>query len=193
MRELSIGWSGHGICIEHLQEKEDVMAEEKDEAPSSEEEKPTRVKKSNKSLFLIIGIIVLALAGGVIAYMLLAGGKADTKGEAKTEAKKHEEKKDAKSTLMPLDAFVLNLAEQGRFLKVTMQFELVDAPSELLVKEKTPQLRDAIITLMSSKSAESVSSPEGKLQLKDELLLRANQAVGKDVIKNLFFTEFVMQ
>jgi len=53
--------------------------------------------------------------------------------------------------------------------------------------------RDAIITLVSSKSAEAVSSPEGKLQLKDELLLRANQSVGKDVFKNLYFTEFVMQ
>jgi flagellar FliL protein len=88
---------------------------------------------------------------------------------------------------------VLNLSERGRFLKVTMQFELTSAANQALVAEKTPQLRDAIITLVSSKSVEAVSSPEGKFQLKDELLLRANQAMGKDVFKNLYFTEFVMQ
>jgi len=74
-----------------------------------------------------------------------------------------------------------------------MQFELTDLVNQQVVTEKTPQLRDAIITLVSSKSAESVASPEGKLQLKDELLLRANQSVGKDIFKNLYFTEFVMQ
>jgi len=164
------------------------MAEEKDDA-QPEEEKEGRSKKSNKSLFLVIGIIVLALVGGIAAYALLAGGKG---GSHDTHEKK-EEKKEVKSALVALDSFVLNLSEQGRFLKVTMQFELADAANQPMVAEKTPQLRDAIITLVSSKSVESVSSPEGKLQLKDELLLRANQAVGKDIFKNLYFTEFVMQ
>jgi flagellar protein FliL len=163
------------------------MAEEKEEG-HGEEEKQEKPKKSNKSLFLIIGIIVIALIGGVAAYKLLFSGKSE-----KAETRQHEEKKDAKTALIALDSFVLNLAEQGRFLKVTMQFELSDAAALPMVTEKTPQLRDAIITLVSSKSSEAVSSPEGKLQLKDELLLRANQSVGKDVFKNLYFTEFVMQ
>jgi flagellar protein FliL len=162
------------------------MAEEKEEG-HAEEEKQSKSKKSNKSLFIVIGIIAVALIGGVAAFMLLSGGKG-----GKVEAK-HEEKKDVKTALVALDAFVLNLAEQGRFLKVTMQFELADAATLPMVNDKIPQLRDAIITLVSSKSSDAVSSPEGKLQLKDELLLRANQSVGKDVFKNLYFTEFVMQ
>lgn len=167
------------------------MAEENSEAQPEEgqTEKETRSKKSNKSLFLIIGIIVLALAGGVVTYVLLAGGKKD----GAHETKKEEAKKETKTALIALDAFVLNLAEQGRFLKVTIQLELTDVANQPLVIEKTPQLRDAIITLMSSKSVESVSSAEGKLLLKDEVLLRANQAIGKDIFKNLYFTEFVTQ
>jgi flagellar FliL protein len=167
------------------------MAEEKEEGQPDEEkaEKATRTKKSNKSLIIVVGIIVVALAGGIAAYSLLFSGKG---GESAAEVK-HELKKDTKTTLVALDSFVLNLAEQGRFLKVTMQFEIADVANQQLVADRTPQLRDAIITLMSSKSAEALSSPEGKLQIKDELLLRANQAIGKDVFKNLFFTEFVMQ
>lgn len=165
------------------------MAEEKTEA-QPEEEKATKIKKSNKSLIIVIGIIVVALAGGIAAYVLLFSNKTGT-GTA-TEAK-HEEKKDVKTALIALDSFVLNLAEQGRFLKVTMQFELIDPANQQLVTDRMPQLRDAIITLVSSKSADTLSSPEGKLQIKDELLLRANQAIGKDIFKNLYFTEFVMQ
>ena len=166
------------------------MAEEKkdDVQPDDAAEQETKTKKSNKSLFLVIGIIVLALAGGIGTYVLLAGGKGGSH-----ESKKEDDKKEIKSALIALDSFVLNLAEQGRFLKVTMQFELADAANQQLVTDKMPQMRDAIITLMGSKSVESVSSAEGKLQLKDELILRANQAVGKDIFKNLYFTEFVMQ
>ena len=164
------------------------MAEEKDDA-QPEEAKEAKPGRSNKSLFLVIGIIVLALAGGIVTYTLLAGSKGDSH-ETKKEDKN---KKEIKTGLVALDSFVLNLAEQGRFLKVTMQFELADALNQPLVTERMPQLRDAVITLMGSKTAESVSSAEGKLQLKDELILRANQAVGKDVFKNLYFTEFVMQ
>jgi flagellar FliL protein len=163
------------------------MAEAKEEAQAGED-KVEKTKPGSKSLILIIVVLVVALAGGIAAYLLLFSGAHKPAAETKKE-----EVKDAKTTLVALDAFVLNLSERGRFLKVSMQFELTSAMNLPLVTEKNPQLRDAIITLVSSKSVESVSSPEGKFQLKDELLLRANQAMGKDVFKNLYFTEFVMQ
>jgi flagellar FliL protein len=162
------------------------MAEQKEDGHAGEDE--GKHKSGSKSLILIIVVLVVALVGGVAAYLLLFSGSHKPAAEVKKE-----EPKEVKSSLVALDSFVLNLAERGRFLKVTMQFELVDAANLPMVNDKTPQLRDAIITLVSSKSVESVSSPEGKFQLKDELLLRANQAMGKDVFKNLYFTEFVMQ
>ncbi len=156
------------------------MAEEEKEAATNEKAS----RKSNKGLFIIIAILTLAIAGGGAGYFFLIGGKTGAEEEKKPETK---------SVLIGLDPFVLNLAEQGRFLKVTMQLELGDATLQPLIGDKTPQLRDAIITLVSSKSAEALSSPEGKFQIKDELLLRANQAIGKNAFKNLYFTEFVMQ
>ncbi|MEW6601319.1 MAG: flagellar basal body-associated FliL family protein, partial [Nitrospirota bacterium] len=142
----------------------------------------------SKTLIIIIAAAVLVLgAGGFAGYKLLAGKKSDSKT--------HEEKSDAKTSMIAMDPFVLNLADHGRYLKVTIQFEISDQSLSETVKSKTPQLRDTIITLVSSKSLNSMSSPEGKFQLKDELLFRANQVMGmeKDVFKNLYFTEFVMQ
>jgi len=162
-----------------VDEKEDVRTEQTGEKAG---------KRGSKKLLVIIPVaIVIALAAGFVTYTQFIGGK------GKPEEGRKEDRKDARVALVALDPFVLNLAEQGRFLKVTMQLELSDISYQPVVANKVPQLRDAIITLVSSKSAESVSSPEGKFQLKDEILLRANQAVGKDVFKNLYFTEFVMQ
>lgn len=158
------------------------MAEEKVDNPEGEEVKEK--KSGSKKMIIIIVAAVVVIAGGFFTYtQLIAKGKAG-------ETHKEETKKTA---LIPLDPFVVNLAEQGRFLKVTMQLELSDAINQPMATEKVPQFRDAIITLISSKSAESLSSPEGKIQLKDELLLRINQAAGKEIFKNIYFTEFVMQ
>lgn len=165
------------------------MAEEKEEV-QQEEEKPK--KKGKSKLIVIIGLVlVLAGGGGFFAYTKFFAHK----GSANTEEVKKEEDliKEEEPLLFSLEPFVVNLSDRGRFLKVTLKLELVDKRYEKLAEARVPQIRDAIITLISSKSAESVSTPEGKFQLKDELLMRANSATGRDIFKNVYFTDFVMQ
>ncbi len=147
--------------------------------------------KKGKLKIIIIALIVLiiGLGSGFGAYTMFIGKKGKT-----VDATHEKSAKDAaKIELLALDPFVMNLAEQNRFLKLSVQFELADKAYQQMATEKIPLLRDAIIILVSSKSYTSVTTPEGKFQLKDEILLRANQAMGKDVFKNLYFTEFVTQ
>jgi flagellar protein FliL len=152
------------------------------------QEKP---KKGKMKLLIIAAIIiVIGLGSGFAAYTMFLSKKGKAADSSTEKASAGEA---AKIELYALDPFVMNLAEQNRFLKVSLQFELSDKSFQPLVGEKAPLLRDAIIILVSSKSYTSVMTPEGKFQLKDEILLRANQAVGKDVFKNLYFTEFVTQ
>lgn len=165
------------------------MAEEINDDASEQPQKEQGKKGGKKKLIIIAAVaLIVLIGGGVFAYTMFFSGK-NQSGDAQQKA----EKSKVKTAMMPLEPFILNLAEHGRFLKLTIQLELSDAATQPTVTERIPQLRDAIITLVSSKSAESLSSPEGKFLLKDEILLRANQAIGKDVFKNLYFTEFVMQ
>lgn len=164
------------------------MADEVNIEASEQPPKESPKKGTGKKKLIIIAVIALLLiGGGVFGYMMFFSPK-DKGAEAKKE-----EKGKGKTVMMPLEPFILNLAEHGRFLKLTIHFELNDSTAQAIVTERVPQLRDAIITLVSSKSADALSSPEGKFLLKDEILLRANQAIGRDVFKNLYFTEFVMQ
>jgi flagellar FliL protein len=165
------------------------MAEEVREAQEEQaEEKPG--KGSSLKLIIIVVAAALVLAGGGVgAYVFLAGKKADSSEGGHGEQKAAE----SQSALVPLEPFVVNLSAPGRYLKVSIQFEIKDTSSQEMVTQKMPILRDAVITLLSSKSSEAVSGPEGKYELKDEILFRANQALGKEVFKNIYFTEFVMQ
>jgi len=145
-------------------------------------------KGFNKLLLLIPVAVVALAAGGYYGYTLLSHGKGKPgmAGGSADSGKK-------KIVLFAMDPFVVNLSEPGRYLKVTMQFEIAGEPRQEFIAEKVPILRDVIITLISSQPYEYASSPEGKIQLKDEILLRTNQIFGKEVFRNLFFTDFVMQ
>jgi flagellar protein FliL len=168
------------------------MAEEvlDPQAAGSDEIPEIKPRKGKMKMIIIIAVIlIVSLASGFAAYTMFIGKK----GPAGDAAHDKAGKEPGKVTLLALDPMVLNLAEPNRFLKLSIQFELSDPSSQPLAADRVPQLRDAIIILASSKSYASIMTPEGKFQLKDEILLRANQAVGKDAFKNLYFTEFVTQ
>ena len=163
------------------------MADEKDDLQDETAKEPAKKGGGKKLLIIIVAAGIVLGAGGFAGYKLLAGKKSDDNVQ--------QENVDINTSIFALAPFVLNLSDHGRYLKVTIQFEVSDESFLDMVEAKTPQLRDTIITLVSSKSLTSIASPEGKFQLKDELLFRANQVMGvnKDVFKNLYFTEFVMQ
>jgi len=164
------------------------MDEEKDENLEEEIKKPK--KKKGKGLIIIIIVVVAVLVGGGGAFFFLS-----KPGSDKAQMKEKENVKKDEGVMFALDPFVVNLSDQGasKFLKVSIQLELSSPPTLESAKGKTPQIRDAIINLLTSKTSDSLMSPEGKLQLKDEINMMANQILGNNTVKNVYLTEFVMQ
>ena len=66
-------------------------------------------------------------------------------------------------------------------------------PIKKELAQRNPQLRDAILLILTSKSFEDIFRPEGKLRLKNELISRINQSLPDAGIRSLYFTEFVVQ
>ncbi len=160
---------------------------EPDQEKAPEEE--ASPKKSNKKMMLIIIIAVVAVAlaagGFFLVPKFMGGGSKEKKEETKAE----------EGAMFSLDPFVVNLNDAGgpKFLKVSIQLELSSPTLMEKAKQKSPQMRDAIITLLTSKTSESLFPPEGKLQLKDEINARMNQIMGPNTVKNVYLTDFVMQ
>lgn len=177
------------------------MAEKEVKADEKKEEvKPAR---SSKMLIMIVAAVVLAGVGGYFAMSKSGGAKVGAAEESKSsghgEAKVEHEKKGAeevgKALLLPLDTFIVNLNDQGRtrYLKVTIQLELENQEIVEQVKSKTPQIRDALIILLSSKSIDEIITSEGKYQLRDEIVTRVKQFVKKNAVVAAYFTDFVVQ
>lgn len=158
------------------------------EEPEETEQQPQKKKLSIKQIVIFACIILAVVGGGFFAY-----SKFFAHHEGGKESAKEDDKKPKEQVLVPLEPLIVNLTDKNRFIKLSLQLEIGDKKYEGLIKEKMPLMRDAIIMLITSKSFEAISGPDGKMMLKDEMLARLNQALGKEVINNVYFTELMVQ
>ena len=173
-----------------------------------EKKEETKEKKSGSNLVLIIIIVLLVLilvGGGLAAYFLLSDNS-DTKQpnmsqqpQPQSQMKKSNVARSSDlveiGPIYPLDQFIVNLLSEGgtKFLKTKMDLELSGPELTAELDKKKPLIRDIVIRTLSSKTFQEVSTNRGKEKLKDELVDRINAVLADGHIKNIFFTEFVVQ
>ncbi len=58
---------------------------------------------------------------------------------------------------------------------------------------RMPQMRDLLLTLFTSKVFAEIRTPDGKALLRDEIINRLNRALGRDLVKAVYLTEFIVQ
>jgi len=168
--------------------------------PDKKEEEPVlpNPKKSRKWLVVFLGLIILLgaaigavifLAPGVISDSLNLGG---IKGGEKKE--KGPEKKE-QGYIYNMDPFIVNLADQGRprYLKIRMSIESQEMKVNEEYEKRLPQLRDTILTVLSSKSYGEISDSEGKKKLREEIIVKLNRLLRGFQVKTVYFTEFMIQ
>jgi flagellar FliL protein len=94
-----------------------------------------------------------------------------------------------------IEPFIVILADapEIRYLKLTVKLELDHSGATEEVKLRTPQIRDSILVLLTSKDSGTIRTPQGKAQLRDEITQRVNGLLPKAAVRSAYFTEFVIQ
>lgn len=171
------------------------MAEENQNQAAEKADPPA---KGSKTWFILVVLILVLGGGGFAAWSYLGKAKPEQgqKAEA-TEKAREAARQEAAKEICPLDSFIVNLLDKStaakRYLKVTMALEVAGEPSKVKVEKYKTQLRDTIILLLSSQGFQDISTVEGKLGLKQEVLSRVNQILGPGTVSRIYFTEFVVQ
>jgi flagellar FliL protein len=182
---------GAGVFPDFLFPRGDrTMAADKD--PQATEDVPK--KKSKMGFFIILGVGILVLGGGgFFAYTKFMSHKPAVEEVASQEAKK--EATPVIGEMLVMEPFVVNLADPKgkRYLKVKIELELESKEAVDKATKAAPKLRDMVIMMLTSLGFEEVMTPEGKIRVRDELLERFNEIMRPDHIKNIYFTEFVVQ
>jgi len=152
-------------------------------------------KKSRKGLMLA-GALILAVALGATAVFtypnLIKGIKKVFPKEKPKEIAITEQVKDT----LALEPFLVNLADQDEvhFAKTTFQLGLGEkAKEEAKNSVAVAAIRDSIISLLSSKKAEQILSPQGKEELRKEIRTRVDHLPPMLQVAEFFIVDFVVQ
>ncbi|HEX2055461.1 MAG TPA: flagellar basal body-associated FliL family protein [Nitrospiraceae bacterium] len=161
-------------------------------------------------IMIVVGTLVLGLAGAFVLFRMT--GSHNSAEASKAEAAAHGDGSAAaeapdKTTghaaghaatpgiIADMEPFIVNLADapEIRYLKLTVKLDLDRAAAVDEVKQRTPQIRDSILVLLTSKDSATIRTPQGKAQLRDEITQRVNGLLPKPAVRSAYFTEFVIQ
>jgi len=163
---------------------------------------------SNKVLLILMGLVlvlVLGMGGGMfmIWSKLSAVSPKAVVPETGAEVAPDKAKPEEIGAVVSVDTFIVNLADTGgnRYLRVTMDLELAGKPADKSggktagdeLAKRMPQIRDAILMILSTKRYSDISTPEGKTALREEILNAANGLLASSQISRIYFKEFVIQ
>jgi len=146
-----------------------------------------------KKLVLMVAVAALVLGGGgvgALVYMkkqkAAAEAAAAEDGDAADAAPaKHEKKREKgeKPVFVPMDAFVVNLADHDadRYAQIGIVLEVPDEHAGEEIKTYLPAIRNNILLLLAHKSSADLSGGEGKELLARQIRREALRAMGEDV------------
>ncbi|WP_290662476.1 MULTISPECIES: flagellar basal body-associated FliL family protein [Ignavibacterium] len=190
----------------------------KEEKQNKEQQKPVETLKKNSAMkpkLLIIGlplfIVQLVAVYFITANILIprdhnSGNTDSVKNEQTAEQNAENKKSDDKSSekeeaatigenIFNLDDIIVNPAEtNGKTLVLaSLGFDLSSPEAKKTMEEKVIIVKDAVITLLSSKTVPQLSNTAYRDSLKAEMISDLSKKMPGVKINNIYFSKFIIQ
>jgi flagellar FliL protein len=169
------------------------MSDAPEQAPAEGgHEKPKKPKGGGTSP-IVMALLVLNLgASGFGVFKIMTATPA-----AAAPAPVHEEKsgKEITGPVIALDPFVVNLDEPGnaRYLKMTVQLELVNEKDAEVIEKSKQVIRDEVLGYLSGLHVKDTLGAGAKDAIREALMKRLETIVGEHKVRRMFFQEFMVQ
>jgi flagellar FliL protein len=177
------------------------MSENKDDG--KKEKKALNVMLIAQIAFAVVNLGVLGY-GGYMVYAATLGWRAPQITETELRELREKTAKDNSAEVGPLvytmDKFIVNLAgdplrDPKRTISMEVNLEMLNKEGfeEVLNTENRAKARDRIIQILGSKYYAELETIQGKLFLKDQIATEISSLLDKGVVKDVYFSNFVVQ
>ena len=159
-------------------------------APATEAGAPVPAKKGKKKLIIMVAVALLVLLGGgggaAIYFKKKAAHAAEAAAEEGGAVDEHKAaKRDPKHppNFLPLDPFVVNLADKevDRYAQIGITLELQDAKFGDELKLYMPAIRNGILMILAHKTSAELLERSGKEMLALQVQREAARTMGIEV------------
>lgn len=144
------------------------------------------MKKNNILLIAIIVFLLLVIAIAAVLYVFsLNNTKAVSDNPIKID----------KDVIMYQfdNAFINNLKDTKKLLKVTISLELANSKIQTLVDARKPEILNNINLIVREKTEEDLVGAEGQKKLQREILDTIRKMLNTEKVMNVYFHEFIVQ
>lgn len=176
------------------------MAEKKEEA-KKEEGKKLPVAMILQVVFAVVNLGITGL-GAFWVYSATIGFHAPSISEEQLaeekEKSEHAAAKEGESgpLVYTMEKFTVNLAgEPQRMIRLEVNLEMLgkDGFEEIIDTETRAKARDQIVRILGDRTFGDLESIQGKLFLKDRIASDINGLLSRGSVKDIYFSEFVVQ
>ncbi|MEK6627948.1 MAG: flagellar basal body-associated FliL family protein [Bdellovibrionota bacterium] len=94
-----------------------------------------------------------------------------------------------------MDKFIVNLSGvPKRTIRVLVNLDMISpvAFQEIMDQDNRAKARDKIVRILNDKTFDDLETIQGKLFLKDKIVTEVNQILSQGLVKDVYFTDFVM-
>jgi len=157
------------------------------------EEKPAAPPGPKPPKIVLILLVLNLGATGFTTFKMVTAPAPQAEHQEKSEAEPAGP--EVAGPVVQLDPYVVNLDEPGssRYVKVTVQVELVKHEAEESIEKSKQLIRDMFLSHLSGLKLADCLGTAAKEKLREELLKKLTSVVGGGKVRRLFFSEFVVQ
>lgn len=149
--------------------------------------------RSGAKLILVVGAALLMLAGGGAAAFFMGivpTGSADARQALRSEVARED------IVFVDLPELLVNLNVTGRrlhFLKIATALEVAGDGQAAVVRQFVPRILDSFHMYLRAITPEELQGAEGVYRLKEELLVRTNEAIRPAQVRDVLVREMLVQ
>lgn len=167
---------------------------------AQQEAAPEKKKNTGLILQVVFAVINLSVMGGG-AYMVYAStigwvSPSISEEQAERELASTSEGEDTAPLIYTMDTFNVNLGgTPKRLIRLGVNLQMLgkEGFEEIMEPENRAKSRDRIVRLLNENPSADLETIQGKLFLKDKIAGEVNHILKRGVVKDVFFTEFIVK
>jgi flagellar protein FliL len=169
------------------------MASEKQE----QQAKPKNMGMILTAIFAVLNLGVLG-GGAYLVYASTMGWQSPKITEEALEKEMDSKSEDERYApyVFTMDKFTVNLdGEPKRSIRLEVSLQMLgkEGYEEIMSPDSRAKARDKIVRVLNDKTFNELESIQGKLFLKDTIAMEVNSILKEGIVKDVFFSDFVVQ
>ena len=145
--------------------------------------------------FVVFNMLVV-VGGAYLVFSSTIGYKKPVTSDAELskDLEEFREKMQQEPVIYTMESFNTNLdGLPRRLIRIQIHLEMLDAEGFEEVMNLGAGAKDNVVGILNDKTFKEIETVQGKLHLKNEIILTMNSYLNRGVVKNVYFSDFAVQ